>query len=218
MPAPGSTYRKWLIRSLLVVAAAVVLWRFPLFHVVSLEEAEQKRAAEVFHPEEYVAKFWDERLPKELDKAIEATTLMAAVRKDPNAAKAQYGVTLKAKSEYYYFVRGRGRVVGVEEGFVALSLDSEGSKADVLVTTGPIFSNALRDGTGLIHPSDFHNQQDFNGISQELNRIVEDRVLPPFRDQVDPGDNVEFTGCAEIVVERTDLDPMTIVPIVLEVQ
>ncbi|MHC4180901.1 MAG: DUF2291 family protein, partial [Planctomycetota bacterium] len=154
MPAPAPTHPKWLIRSLLVVAAVVVLWCFPLFHVVPLEEAQQRRAAEVFHPEEYVAKFWGERLPNELNKAIEATTLMAALRKDPNAAKARYGVTFEAKSEYYYFVRGRGRVVGVEEGFVALSLDSEGSKADVLVTTGAIFSNAVRDGTGLIHPSD----------------------------------------------------------------
>ena len=219
MPAPDSTYRTWIIRSLLAVAAAVVvLCCFPLFHVVPLEEAKQRRAAEAFHAEEYARKFLEDRLPEEYNKAVEAATLMAAVRKDPDAARSRYGTTLQAKSEYYYFVRGRGRVVGIEADFVALALNGSEPKPDVLVATGPIFNNALREGTGLIRAADFPNQQDFNGISKHLNRIVEESVLPPFRKQVKPGADVEFAGCAEIVVERTDLDPMTIIPTVLQLQ
>ena len=119
------------------------------------------------------------------------------------------------RSEYYYFVQGSGRVVAVEANFVALALDGKGPKPDVRVATGPIFNSALRDATGLILANDFSNQPDFNGISQHLNRIVEENVLPPFCEQVEPGADVEFVGCAEIG-ERTVLDPMTVVPIVLQ--
>ena len=216
VPAGKSTYRTWIVRSLLVAAvAAVVLYCFPLFHVVPLEEAQQRRSAKAFHAEEYAREFLEEHLPEKYNKAVDAATLMAAVRKDPDVARSQYGTTLPAKSEYYYFVRGRGRVVAIKANFVALALDGKGPKPDVRVAVGPIFNNALRDGTGLILAVDFSNQQDFNGISQHLNRIVEQRVLPPFRKQVKLGADVEFVGCAEIV-ERSDLDPMTIVPIVLQ--
>jgi predicted lipoprotein len=214
--AGKSTYAAWIVRSLLAAAvAAVVLWCFPVFHVVPLEEAQQRRSAETFHAEEYARTFLEERLPREYDKAVDAATLMATVRKDPDAAKSQYGTTLPAKSEYYYFVRGKGRIVGVEANYVALALDGKGPEPDVLVATGPVFNNALRDATGLILAVDFANQQDFNGIKQHLNRIVEQRVLPPFREQAKLGADVEFVGCAEIAKQK-DLDPMWIVPIVLQ--
>ncbi len=218
MGAPSETSRKWLVRSLLIVAVVVLFWCFPLFHVLPQKEARQKRDAEAFDAETYAAEFLNERLPQEYDKAVDADTLIAAIRKDPDAAKSQYAVTLAEKSDYYYFVRGRGHVVGVEDEFVALSLDGEGSTPAVHVTTGPIFNNALRDGTGLIDPSNFDNQVDFNGISAALNRLVEDRVLPPFREAVSVGDTVQFVGCAEIAVEATDLDPIAIVPIELKVR
>jgi predicted lipoprotein len=80
---------------------------------------------------------------------------------------------------------------------------------------GPVFGNAVRDGTGLLNPSDYPNSQDFNAISSALNHLVETRVLPKLRD-AKAGMSVRFAGCAEVDDESTDLHPLHVAPIVVE--
>ena len=52
------------------------------------------------------------------------------------------------------------------------------SEPDIVLQTGLLFGNTVRDATGLLDASNFPNSQQFNEISTELNRIVEARVLP----------------------------------------
>lgn len=86
-------------------------------------------------------------------------------------------------------------------------------EADVVLESGNIFGNAARDGTGLVDVNRFANSQDFNAISSEINRRIEERVLPALREQAVVGATVRFVGCAEVVSEETDLRPLRVVPL-----
>jgi predicted lipoprotein len=120
-------------------------------------------------------------------------------------------------SVYYYFVAGAGRVVSVERDSVGLSLRDDQPEAQLSLATGNIFGNAVRDGTGLLDVNEFANSQDFNALSAEINRRIEEQVLPALRKRAAVGAQVRFVGCAEIVDEAADLHPLRVVPIVAEV-
>ena len=57
---------------LLIALVFVACWRFPLFHVVSLERATKEKAAATFNPAEFAEEFWNAQLLKSLDKAVKA--------------------------------------------------------------------------------------------------------------------------------------------------
>ena len=98
---------------------------------------------------------------------------------------------------------------------VGLALGDDRSKAQISLQAGFIFGNAMRDGTGLLDVSDFPNSQDFNAVSSELNRRVEERVLPELREKAVVGQTLRFVGCAEIVDEDLDLRPLPVVPFIV---
>jgi predicted lipoprotein len=173
--------------------------------------------SEQFDARAFTEKLWTESLPESLDHAVAAPVLFDAIRRDPRGARKKHGRQVGIGNVYYYFLAGTGRVVSVEEDTVGLSL-GDGTDADILIETSMIFGNSVRNGTGLVNVNDFPNSEDFNRISQELNRIVEERVLPPFHADARIGASVRFAGCARVLREETDLHPMRIVPVALEIQ
>ena len=149
-------------------------------------------------------------------QAVDATELLAAVQQDRQAARRTYGRSVGLGGGYYYFIAGTGRVVSVEKNSVGLSLSNGQTQVQVSLETGNIFGNAVRDGTGLLNVNDFPNSQDFNALSSEINRRIEQQVLPALRKAAAVGATVRFAGCAEIVDEDTDLHPLRIVPFIVE--
>jgi predicted lipoprotein len=210
--------RKWPLRFVLLAVVVGLLYRYPLFRIVRLHEAKQQRSEQEFDPARFAQQFWEEQLLGAVGNTVDAITLMKAVREDPRSAKDRHGQSLGIGSVYCYFLRGNGYVVAINADSVDLSLTGAGGEADVTIQTGLIFGNAIRDGSALIDVNQFPNSQDFNKISEAINAIVETRVLPPFKEQVNVGAKIEFAGCAEILDEALDLDPLRIVPIVLTIQ
>jgi len=205
---------RWLI---LIVVATGICWRFPLFHVVSLKQAAEEKAATVFNPTEFAEKFWEERLLRSLNQAVKAEVLLPAIQADAAAAKQQYARSVGVSESYTYFVSGKGRVLAVSEDEISLVITPGATDAEVSVQTGLLFGNAIRDGTGLLNVNDYPNSQDFNAISEALNQLVETRVQPMLRSDAKPGSIVRFTGCAEVNDESTDLRPLRVVPLMVEV-
>jgi predicted lipoprotein len=76
----------------------------------------------------------------------------------------------------------------------------------------------VRDGTGLLSVNDFPDSQDFNGISEALNHIIETRVQPKLREAAKVGVSVAFVGCAEVNEETADPRPLKVVPIQVDVE
>ena len=198
------------------VGTAALLYCFPLFHVVSLDQAEQSSAAAEFDPVAFVEKFWTDQLIPGAAQATDAAELLAIVKENPEAARQAHGRSVGLGHVYYYFVAGSGRIVSVEKNRVGLSLRDGHEKAQVSLEAGNIFGNAVRDGTGLLDVNDFANSRDFNALSAEINGRIERHVLPTLRDNAAVGKTVRFVGCAEIMDEQTDLDPLPIVPFIVE--
>jgi predicted lipoprotein len=210
----------WLIGSGVVLGLVILFWLAPPFHII-WNASRRATTDTAFNAAAFVERFWTDKLLNSSNLATPADALLEAVRKDPATAHEKYGHASGLGSTYYYFVTGKGRVVAMDKNSVSLSLNTGStveSSVDVELETGNIFGNAIRDGTGLLNVSDFTNSQDFNGISSEINRRIEEQVLPGLRDKVTVGAVVRFTGCAEITDDSTDLRPLRVVPIAAVVQ
>lgn len=204
---------RWLIAAAIGTA---ICWRFPLFHTVPLETALAEKAAAVFNPAEFAETFWTNQLLPSLPKAVNAEVLLRAIQAGPEAAKTNYSHSVGLGGSYFYFLSGTGRVTAVSDDEISLSVGAGGTNADICLQSGLIFGDALRDGTGLLNVNDYPNSQDFNGISEALDHIVETRVLPKLREQAKTGANIFFAGCAEVDDESSDLKPLKVIPIQTE--
>jgi len=201
-----------------IVVAAAVCWRFPLFHIVPLQAVTAQKAAAAFDPAAFAERFWNGQLLKSLDSAVSADELLPAIQSAPAAAKKKFSRSVGVTESYTYFLRGQGRVLVASEDEVSLAMTPGATNAEVALQTGLLFGNAIRDGTGLLNVSDYPNSQDFNAISQALNRIVETQVQPKLRQRASVGAVVKFTGCAEVNDESADLKPLRVVPIQARVE
>src|ERR1051325_417331 len=197
----------------LLIAAGVMCWIFPLFHIVPLERAAKEKAAGAFDPARFAERFWKERLLKSLDKAVRADVLLPAIQNDAAAARKKFSRSLGLSESYTYFLSGNGRVLAVSGDEISLAVTVGATNAEVSLQVGLLFGNALRDGTGLLNVNDYPNSQDFNGISEALNHIIETRVQPKLREQAKVGATIRFVGCADVADESSDLKPLKVVPI-----
>jgi predicted lipoprotein len=206
---------RWFI---VILIAARICWRFPLFHVVTLKTATAEKAAATFNPTQFAETFWTEHLLTALDKTVRAEALLPTIQSDAAAAKKKFSRGVGLSEGYFYFVSGSGRVVAVSDDDVSLAVTDGSTNSEISLQTGLIFGNALRDGTGLLDANNYPNSQDFNDISAALNHLVETRVLLKLREQAKVGATISFVGCAEIGDESTDLKPLKVIPIQTEVQ
>lgn len=197
----------------------MLLYFLPLFRIVPLGQAEQQgnmKSAE-FEATTFVGTFWNEQLIPGASQAVEVSQLMEEIKQDHQAARDAHGRSLGLSDTYFYFLSGTGHVISVEKDAVGLSVDDDSTRVQVLLGTGLIFGNAVRDGTGLLDVNDFANSQDFNAISTEINRRIERDVLPKLRQKATVGSTIRFVGCAQITDEGTDLSPLRVVPFIGEV-
>jgi predicted lipoprotein len=205
----------WLI---ILIVVAGFCWAFPPFRIRSLHQVKAQIADAQFNAKNYVDGFWQERLLPSFDQAADATKVLAMIAESPQKVREQLGRTVGISSSYFLFVRGTGRVVSVSEDRIGLAVNSPGDAVDVSVPLGLVFGNAVRDGTGLLNSSSFPNAQEFNGISAELNQIVETKVLPELQRLATVGQRLQFVGCVEVGDEAEDLKPLKLVPVFVKVE
>jgi predicted lipoprotein len=209
-------------RAAFAVVALVLLavgFRFvPLFHLVPLKQEQGRQTAAEFNATNFATAFWQEKLLRSLNRAADADQVLAALAADPQKARTQFGRALGMSGSTLFFLRGTGHVVSVTKKGVALALRDGGDSADILLPTGLLFGNEVRDGTGLLDASAFPNSQNFNDLSTELNRIVETSVLPSLRELARPGAKILFAGCAEVAEEYADAKPLKVIPVSVKLE
>ena len=201
---------RWFIAA---VAIAGVCWVFPLFHVVPLKKAETEKSAGVFNATRFAETFWTNRLLPSVGTAVKTDVLLPAIQTNAAAAKKKFSRSVGLSESYFYFLSGTGRVVSISDDGISLAMSDNSTNAEILLETGPVFGDAIRDGTGLLNVNDYPNSQDFNGISAALDHLVETRVLPKLRQQAKAGTKISFAGCAEVDDESTDLKPLKVIPV-----
>jgi len=212
----AKTAKVRLVRWIVALLGLAVLFYFvPLFHVAPLRETREQSVDAAFDAAGYVENFWNGPLLEASREAVDAAELLAALQKDPSAAAKRYGHRLGLGASSSYLVSGQGQVVAVDDGGISIAL-SGGGPPEILIETGPVFGNAIRDGSGLINVSDFANAQDFNALSAEINRRVEEQVMTSLVAKAAPGAVVHFVGGVELSDSSGTPAMLTLVPVVIE--
>lgn len=207
-------------RIVLVIAALLVgtglTWFFPLFRIVPLAEVAAAKAQAKFDAATFVREFWDKQLVPSFEQAHEATEVLTAVKTDPEMARKTYGKSVGIGRVFFYFLRGEGRIVALDKAGVAVSCIAPDDESDMVLRSGLLFGNAIRDATGQLRASDYANSQDFNALSRELNRIAEQEVLPSLTAQAQVGRTIRFVACVE-VRESSNKLPLKAIPLEVDI-
>ena len=209
--------RTWIIFCCLLLLGCL-FWCFPLFHVVRLERLENSPHESVFNPANFAKSFWSERLTPSLTQTADAATFLAEFRANPETARAKFGRKVGVSRTRLVVLRGSGTIVMIDKKGVGVVLQGETKEADIVLQTGLLFGNTVRDSTGLLDASSFPDSRQFNEVSTELNRIVEAHVIPKLKENAAVGRQMHFTGCAEFSDEGAPVKPLPIVPLEFHVE
>lgn len=161
-------------------------------------------------PKTFVAANWSSKIvPTVHDKAVDVTTVAAAIAKDPEAAGKQYGHQAGTGSPYAYMVKGTGTVTdtdtSVPTGPVTVEVAQAGGKpVKVTIATGPVIAGtAIRDGVGFIAFGDFTNQIDYAEVANQINAKVKTEVIAKVDLTALKGKKVEFYGAFSALAPGT---------------
>lgn len=204
------------IRYLLYLAAIALL----AYHSVYFRKLDEVKAgALAFDAAGYARQFWDQKLMPRLSNAVELNALAAQLNTDKDKAFQQYSHALGIGNTGYFMVKGEGIVRDVDENEVVLELAEAGDNvSDVRIATEYIFGNAVRDASGAVDINTFTNSMDFNNVSAEINKLIRERVVPPFKAKVQKGDPVKFYGAIELNRVHLQVNDLEIIPVRLQIE
>jgi predicted lipoprotein len=195
-----------------LIAGTGLCWLFPLFHIVPLEQAVAAKSAN-FDAATFVREFWNKQLSPSFEQANDSVEVITMIKDDAETARKTFGKSVGIGRAYFYFLRGEGTIVAIEKSGVAVSLIAPDDEADIVLKSGLLFGNAIRDATGQLKASDYANSQDYNDISRELNSIVQTEVQPTLKQKARPGRRIRFIACAEVRASTQKLLPLLMVPL-----
>jgi predicted lipoprotein len=196
----------------LIAIAALVVWKYPLFHIVRIDGPAAANGVETFNAAQFADKLWRERLVPSLANAVTAEAFVESFKSDPKEVRTRLGRSVGISRKTLYVVQAGGTIVSADKNAVGIAT-KEGGEADIFLQTGPLFGNAVRDCSGLVRPGEFANSQHFNEISAELNRIVEMRVIEPLKRRAKVGQRIHVVGSVELADDTTELKQLPIVPL-----
>jgi predicted lipoprotein len=176
----------------ILLMGAGLFWKFPLFHVVPIEDVTNRQGENIFNAKAFAEDYWRTRLIPRLADAHEAKIVLAALEANADQARLKFGRTVGIGRSTYFLLRGEGTIVSLEKNQVGVALFEGASDADLYIATGPMFGNAVRDTPGAITADEFSHSQDFNALA------AENRVAKPLSKESQVGRKVHFVGCIEL--------------------
>jgi len=179
---------------------------------------EVKAGTASFKASKYAANFWEKKLTPALAKSVEIGQLLSLLKAEKEQAFADFSHALGIGNVKYFLIKGKGKVESVEENEVLVQIESDFQNPEIRLATEYVFGNAVRDASGTIDINEFANSMDFNNVSAEINKIIREKVIPPFKSKVKKGDTVEFTGAIELNKEHLDLNNLEVIPIDLKIK
>ena len=197
----------------IIAIAAVLIIGYNSVYFKKLDEVKASVAAKQFNAAVYAQTFWTNKLLPNLDKAIDIAQLSRMLSADPTKAFDTYSHALGIGNLRYFLVKGTGTITSINEDDLSVLLQADTSKLSITVATEYIFGNAVRDATGLININEFSNTMDFNNVSAELNKIIREKVLAPFKQKARKDDTIELTGAIELNKEHLDLSKIEVIPV-----
>jgi predicted lipoprotein len=169
-------------------------------------------------PAQFAEQFWSAGFAAYIDSAVEISNFVQQLKADEKGTIAKYSKTQGIGNTVYFLVKGEGVITAVNEDDIIVAIKPVGNITTVKLNTGIYFGNAVRDVTGKISMGDFANTMDFNTVSVTLNKIVQIKVITPFKAKAVKGSNIQFTACAELNSEQVNTDAMLLLPVKIILQ
>ena len=181
-------------------------------------DAYKASASKTFDPVKYAKNYFQNKLVPNLEKSIEINQLLSQLQADKDAAFSHYSHALGIGNIRFFMVKGQGEISEIGQNEVTLVTKTDSTKRNLKIATEFVFGNAIRDASGLIDINEFENTMDFNNVSAEVNKIVRNEVLPPFKKNVKKGDLVQFYGALELNREHLNVENVEVVPVSLKIE
>jgi predicted lipoprotein len=209
-------------RAVVILGCALLigglLWFFPLFHIERLDSPTSVRGVPKSNPKEFAASFWAEKAVPSFEKVPDASHLIALLHNNRQTANQQFGRKVGVSRSTLFVMRGEGTVVEKDKKGVSVALESGTEGADIMLQTGLLFGNTVRDATGLLDASEFEDSQQFNEVSAELNRLIEESVISALKEKAVNGRRIEFVGCVEIHDNDEIAKPLSVIPMQVRIE
>ncbi|MDR2936923.1 MAG: DUF2291 family protein [Rikenellaceae bacterium] len=203
---------KKVIYIVLAVAAAVACLAGSI-RIERFSERNARLAEQAFDPEELVDRFWHHDLDSLLAVALDWRTFDSLLQADPKTLADRYGKNIGIGFPKSIFLTGSGVIGEVNKDF--FTLQSPGRT--YAVSCGRIFSNTVREASGVFDIDAFENTMDFNLVSSQINGRIDSLVIDPVRPRLKNGAVVIFAGAADVYPDRPAAEILRIVPLKLEV-
>jgi len=198
-----------------LVAAAIALVGYNSIYFRKLSDVRNAEKALDFDAKAYALRFLDTTLPAHPDKAIALPLLAQTLTADP-ARAFSWSHAQNNGNNRFFLVKGSGKLTAIDSEYAYLAV--EGVPQKVALATRYIIGTAARDGSGLISVNEFTTTMDMNTVSEELNKLIRSRVLPPFKAVAKPGETVQFTGGLELQQNAAAPDTLEVTPMILKIQ
>lgn len=199
--------------------AIVVL--FTLYNSVyfkKLSDVKKANKTEEFDAAAYARAFWDNELLPATTGSIEFTDLLHLLKQSPQKAFDEHSHALGIGNIRYFLTNGKAEIISVNEDDVTLLVDDGVSKTQVTLATEFIYGNAVRDAVDVINLNEFTNTMHLNKVSAEINKIIRNKIVPPFKVQAKKSDKIIFSGAIELNQKHLNLRSIELIPVTLEIK
>ena len=200
---------KRVIKAIAWCVAVVIILALSL----KVERLDERTTAE-FDPTEQVEHFWNEELAALLvgDRVVGVDLFCQELKNNRQLLIDRYGLTLGIGAPYSLLLGGEFTVAEVGEELTTLRAEAG---ATLLMRTAYIFGNTVREATALFSIDDYENTMDFNLVSSELNRRIQQEVIDPQREALIEGARLQVFGALDLPQEglpkgRFELIPLTL--------
>ena len=197
----------------IIAIVIIIVVAYNSVYFKKLDEVKAAATAKEFNATQYAQNFWTNKLIPNLNKATDLNQLTAMLSGDATKTFDTYSHALGIGNLRYFLVKGTGTITSMNEDDLSVLLQTDTNKLSITVATEYIFGNAVRDATGLININEFSNTMDFNNVSAELNKIIREKVLAPFKQKARKDDTIELTGAIELNKEHLDLSKIEVIPV-----
>lgn len=185
-----------------------------LYNSVNIEPLDQIKKSQsdlVFNASSYAKNFMSNKI--ETLPAINASDFLGKISDDLENYAEKQGRKLGISDEYNFIIEGNATITTIGEEYVTVILEDD---KELRIATDFIFGNAIRDGSGMAHIDDYKNTMDFNSISVELNNIVRENVVPPFKKKAKIGDTLYVKGAVTIDITDSQLKAPKVIPLIIK--
>jgi predicted lipoprotein len=149
-----------------------------------------------------VKDFWGTKFKIAIDSAIALEVFEDEfIKKGAQVTIEKYSHKQGVSDVAYMLMKFSGKVKEVTEDKIVLEVLNSRTNSFVF-NTGNYFGNAVRDATGLIKMGDFENTLEYNNVSTQLNKIVKNEVIFPFKNKLKSKDDITVVGCVEVLNDR----------------